>query len=174
MSISLLVVIIFFLILQFHWCQTNIKKGTIECKSPLTRYHLHQCLLILVHIVSRMVVQGHYSNYSPVARHFGLNASRRQSYQRQYESPNLSDKNIGASLKDTVNWCCETCGTQLKQTFSTYHRRDYENSTIKCLRKELLQQGVGEERKRRRDIIDGKSIARNNNFLPCCVHLTKR
>lgn len=70
-----------------------------------------------------------------VVRHYGLYApkSRKKHAICQQLVGKLVAKGseAGQLLKDTVNWCCETCGKRLNNVFSTYQSGRYENSIKK-------------------------------------------
>ena len=85
-----------------------------------------------------------------VVRHYGLYASknqkRRQSYQRKQGKRPMVLQSNGTTLKDAVNWRCETCGATLERWYSTYPKRRDENSVIESLRQNIVQQGVEADR----------------------------
>jgi hypothetical protein len=79
-----------------------------------------------------------------VVRHYGLYAGRNQA--RRVALPGHEEacggQSAGQLLKDAVNWCCEQCGAELQRTYTTYQRRDYENSYNKVASAKNVQQEV--------------------------------
>ena len=77
-----------------------------------------------------------------VVRHYGLYASRNQNQRQSLQSGTPNRETSGMTLKDAVNWCCETCGAVMQRTFTTYQRKDYENSYNKEASAKIVQQDV--------------------------------
>lgn len=86
-----------------------------------------------------------------VVRHYGLYAAKNQTRRRQLQAERPERQSHGRTLRDAVHWRCETCGAPMQRIFSTYSGKDYENSVIKSLRQQTVQQNVEADRLKQED-----------------------
>jgi hypothetical protein len=79
-----------------------------------------------------------------VVRHYGLYAGRSQACRAALPGHEEAGgrQSAGQLLKDAVNWCCDQCGAPLQRTYTTYQRRDNENSFNKEASAKIVQQEV--------------------------------
>ena len=81
-----------------------------------------------------------------VVRHYGIYASKSKAQRDDLKGIGPDQQSHGTTLKDAVHWRCEECGAPMQRMYSTYSGRDYENSLIKSLRSEFVQQDVKVDR----------------------------
>lgn len=135
-----------------------IKPAQISCRGQdiQFRYRDHRdnrqktCRICLDDFVKRILWHVPESGIH-VVRHYGLYAAKNQSRRQNYQGHRPKQSCIGRTLKDAVHWRCEECGAPLQRIFSTHSVKDYENSVIRSLQLETVQQDVEADRLNQED-----------------------